>query len=105
MEEELLSTIMTIIMKSGQAKDACYRALQAAKKGEETETLLQEATDFMNEAHQAQTTLMSQEASGVEFKLSLLVVHAQDHLMTTLTYMDLVKELIALYEQGQMKRD
>ena len=32
MEEELLSTIMTIIMKSGQAKDACYRALQAAKK-------------------------------------------------------------------------
>ena len=50
-------------------------------------------------------TLMSQEASGVEFKLSLLVVHAQDHLMTTLTYMDLVKELIALYEQGQMKRD
>ena len=59
----------------------------------------------MNEAHQAQTTLMSQEASGVEFKLSLLVVHAQDHLMTTLTYMDLVKELIALYEQGQIKRD
>ena len=48
---------------------------------------------------------MSQEASGVEFKLSLLVVHAQDHLMTTLTYMDLVKELIALYEQGQIKRD
>ena len=43
--------------------------------------------------------MLTQEAQGEKIELSLLMVHAQDHLMTSLTFIDLAKEVVAVYEQ------
>lgn len=43
--------------------------------------------------------MLTQEAQGEKIELSLLMVHAQDHLMTSLTFIDLAKEVVAVYER------
>jgi len=51
------------------------------------------------EAHHAQTGLLTQEASGDPVELSLLMVHGQDHLMTSIAFKDLAREIIEVYER------
>lgn len=50
-------------------------------------------------AHQSQTDLLTQEASGDKVELSLLLLHAQDHLMNAMTIRDFCQEFIELYQQ------
>ena len=38
-------------------------------------------------------------ASGVEIKIEIIMVHAQDHLMTTMTLLEVAKEMLALYKK------
>ena len=39
------------------------------------------------------------EADGEEFKIGLLMVHAQDHLMTSILARELVEEMIDLHKK------
>jgi len=50
-------------------------------------------------AHSIQTELICKEADGEEFKLGLLMVHAQDHLMTAILARELVEEIISVHEK------
>ena len=43
--------------------------------------------------------MLTEEARGNHAKLTLLVVHAQDHLMTAITYIDLAQEIVEVYKQ------
>ena len=36
---------------------------------------------------------------GVEIKIEIIMVHAQDHLMTTMTLLEVAKEMLALYKK------
>ncbi|EAG9877164.1 PTS lactose/cellobiose transporter subunit IIA, partial [Listeria monocytogenes] len=49
------------------------------------------------EAHHSQTSLIQGEARGEKAEVSLLLVHAQDHLMNAITFKDLAKEIVDLY--------
>lgn len=53
----------------------------------------------MNAAHKIQFDLLAKEAQNKleDAKFSIIVVHAQDHLMTTLTTIELIKEIAQLY--------
>ncbi|MFX3657514.1 PTS lactose/cellobiose transporter subunit IIA, partial [Streptococcus suis] len=66
---------------------------------DEAEQLLQDAIASLNIDHKSQTQLVAKEASGESVELSLLMVHGQDHLMTALTFIDLAKEFVDLYNQ------
>ena len=48
-------------------------------------------------AHKAQTDLLTQEAQGNHLSVDVLLVHAQDHLMTAMLAQELIGELIELY--------
>ena len=61
--------------------------------------LLQNAKETVNEAHHAQTELIQAEIRGEKAPLNLLMVHAQDHLMTALVVIDLAQEFIDLYKK------
>ncbi len=100
-EPKNLEAIMGLIMHGGDAKGKAVEAIRAAKIGNfsEAHELLQEANKALNTAHKSQTSLLTQEASGDSVELSLLMVHGQDHLMTALTYIDLAKEVVELYEK------
>ncbi len=96
-EENLLE----IIVNSGEAKSLAFEAIQLAKKGqhEEAQEKLKEAAKVQMDAHKAQTLLLTQEAGGEQTPFSMLLVHAQDHLMNSITFVDLAKEVVELYRR------
>jgi len=57
------------------------------------------AKEALSKAHTFQTNLIQNEAAGEVVKISLLVIHAQDHLMNAMTVLDLAQEMIAMYEE------
>jgi len=93
MEDEV---IINLIVNSGNAKSMAMKALRSAKNGnkEEAYRLLEQAKENLTIAHNSQTALLSEEATGNKQEISLLMVHAQDHLMNAITVIDLVAELI-----------
>lgn len=101
MENTQLESVMSLIMHSGEAKSNAFEAIQKAKKSlfEEAHEKLKAADEALVLAHKSQTAMLTQEAQGEKIELSLLMVHAQDHLMTSLTFIDLAKEVVAVYER------
>ena len=92
--------IMSLIVNGGNAKSLAMQAIYAAKKGdfEEASKSLAESNDFLLKAHHGQTDLLTKEASGEKAEITLLMVHAQDHLMNAITVKDLAAEIVDLYK-------
>ncbi|AYV66099.1 PTS lactose/cellobiose transporter subunit IIA [Niallia circulans] len=90
--------IMGIIIYGGNARSCAMRAIVEAKNAhfEEAEKLMEEAREELNKAHRIQTDLIQAEARGESSEVSLLMVHAQDHLMNAMTVRDLSIEIIEL---------
>ncbi|MBE6052107.1 MAG: PTS lactose/cellobiose transporter subunit IIA [Clostridium sp.] len=93
--------IMLLIVHSGEARSCAMEAITAAKQGkmEEAEKLIAKANAELSEAHNTQTALIQAEAGGEKVPMSLLMVHAQDHFMTSMTVKDLAVELIEVYKR------
>jgi PTS system cellobiose-specific IIA component len=98
-EEE--TCCLELITHAGMGRSESYAALQAAKDGDfdGAEAHLSEAERELGAAHTAQTKLLAGEAQGVGMSPSLLLVHAQDQLMTAICERSLISELIALYRR------
>ena len=95
--DELIDTSMMLIVHSGDARAAAFHALQEAKAGnyEEAKKLMAESQEKALEAHHIQTA----EGNGEGPQVNLLLVHAQDHLMTSMLAQELIAELIELHEK------
>lgn len=104
-EPQNLEVIMQLIMHGGDAKGKAVEAMAAAKEGdfETANALLKESDAALIEAHHAQTSLLTEEASGNSDELSLLMVHGQDHLMTAIAFKDMAKEIIDVYQKMEEK--
>lgn len=92
---------LELITHAGNGRAESYAALQAAKGGDfaKAEAHLAEAERALGQAHTAQTRLLAGEAQGVGMTPSLLLVHAQDQLMTAISERTLISELIAIYRR------
>lgn len=92
--------IMNLIVNGGEARSKAMMAIQSAKAGEleKAKELLEEASECLHKAHDYQTNLIQNEAAGNKTELSLLMVHAQDHLMNAMTVRDLAQEFVEMYE-------
>ncbi|WP_420196365.1 PTS lactose/cellobiose transporter subunit IIA [Lapidilactobacillus dextrinicus] len=92
---------MGLIVNGGNAKSSSMEAIQAAKKGDfdEADAKLKEADAALGEAHNSQTGMLTKEASGDHVKVTLLMVHGQDHLMNAITFRDLAGEVVDLYKK------
>lgn len=97
--EDLQALAFEIIGYAGEALSNYYAALEKAKEGDKAQcdALLEKATEQMREAHHVQTDLLCKESEGQNLELSLIVVHAQDHLMNAILAEKLVRELIELH--------
>ncbi|MCW0952526.1 PTS lactose/cellobiose transporter subunit IIA [Weissella ceti] len=100
MDEQYMQVVMGIIMHAGNSKGLAHEALAAAKTGdfEAAHDFMSKADSALSEAHNVQTDMLTKEAQGEHTEVNLYMVHAQDHLMNAITYKDLVKEFIELYE-------
>lgn len=93
--------IMDLIIFSGEARSYAMEAMQAAKSGQinEARDLIEKSKETLGNAHATQTSLIQGEAAGNKTEVSLLLVHAQDHLMTSIVVKDLAEEIIDLHER------
>ena len=96
--------IMKIILHGGNAKSNAFEAIYAAKEQniELARECIEKANEELVNAHHVQTSLIQSEARGEKTEISLLLIHAQDHLMNAITFRDLANEFVDLYEA--MKR-
>ena len=87
--------IIQIIVHGGDARVKSMTAIQMARKGEfeKARSLIIEAKEAVSKAHHVQTNLIQSEVRGEKCDVSLLMVHAQDHLMNAMT----VKELAEVF--------
>ncbi|MTI71239.1 MAG: PTS lactose/cellobiose transporter subunit IIA [Firmicutes bacterium] len=93
--------VFSIILHAGNARGLAYDALKSAQNGdfEEAESYLKKAEDEVGQAHKIQTSIMQKEAKGEEVKLSVLFVHSQDHLMTTISEKGLIENMIEMHKR------
>ncbi len=99
--DELEEVVMNLIINAGHARSLAYTALKQAKQGDfdGAKTLMEQSRLALNEAHRVQTKLIESDLGEGRVKLSLVLVHAQDHLMTSMLARELVVELIELHEK------
>lgn len=100
-DEKRMQIVMGIIMAGGNAKAHAVEAITAVKKGDftEAEKKLEEANQAIVDAHNTQTEMLTAEARGEHTPIDLYMVHAQDHLMTGITFVDLAKEIVEVYKK------
>ncbi|MGF1717535.1 PTS lactose/cellobiose transporter subunit IIA [Photobacterium chitinilyticum] len=94
------AVVMEIIVNAGEARSLCFEALAMAKKQEleQARDLLKQAKECLNRAHLTQTQLIEADQGEGKVKMTLVMVHAQDHLMTTILAHELTNEMVAMYE-------
>ncbi|MCO4524872.1 PTS system,lactose/cellobiose-specific,IIAcomponent [Streptococcus infantarius subsp. infantarius] len=104
-EEELQLAAFEIILHSGTARTYVHEAFGAMKesKFEVVEEKLAVADEELLQAHHAQTDLLQKYASGTEIKIEMIMVHAQDHLMTTMTLKEVAIEMMGMYQRFALK--
>lgn len=92
------TVIFEIILHAGNARAEAYDALAAARAGDfaKAETHLKAAEAEISVAHRAQADTIQREAAGDRQEISLLFVHAQDHLMTAIAEKNLITHMIGM---------
>ncbi|WP_334328800.1 PTS lactose/cellobiose transporter subunit IIA [Companilactobacillus sp. HBUAS59699] len=101
-----LEVCMGLIINGGSAKSFAFEAIKAAKNNQFDTAIekLKEADKYLIEAHNVQTQMLKNEADGKSADISLMMVHAQDHLMTAITFRDLAGEIVDLYKKLDSKK-
>lgn len=101
--EKLEEISMMIIANSGAARSNAFKALAEAKQGNFTaaDELLEAADEKLQIAHESHRELLKMDASGEVDRVSILLCHAQDHLMGSALAGDLIREMICLYRDKE----
>lgn len=102
-ENELIAFQM--IAAAGTAKGCYLEALSLAKEGrfQEAEEKLKEGEDCFVEGHNAHAGILQRMAGGEQIVMDVLMVHAEDQMMSTETIRIMVDEMIALYRNNSQK--
>lgn len=96
----LEEAVMEIIVNAGQSRSLCFEALHAARQGnlDEAKACCAKPT-ATRAAHKMQTKLIEQDAGEARQPMTLIMVHARDHLMNSLLARELSEEIIHLYQR------
>jgi len=99
--EDLQMIGFEIVAYSGDARSTLLNLLKEVRSGnfQNVEQQLQKAEEDLNLAHNAQTKVLAEEASGNNLELGFIFIHGQDHLMTTMLLKDLIIDFIELYRK------
>jgi len=102
-KEEVQNISFKIISYAGDAFSYFYQAVEKAREGEleEADEFLKMGKKQMAQAHTAQTELLTAEAQGNDIAYSIIMVHAQDHLMMTVLYERIAREFVEMYRRNK----
>lgn len=90
-----------VISGTGAARNAYIEAIGAAKASdmEHALSLIEEGNNAFTESHQAHDNLLEREASGEFGMLELLILHAEDQLVSAEGFKTIALELIDNYQR------
>lgn len=90
-----------IISNVGGARSCFIEAIQCAKEQafDKAEAAMEEGEKYFVEGHHAHAKLIQQEAGGELTTLTLLLVHAEDQLMSAEAFKILANEFIDVYKK------
>lgn len=97
--EEMELIAFNIISNVGMAKSLAMEALREVRGGsyELAKAKLKESDTYMVEAHHSHADLIQKEASGEKVEFSLILMHAEDQMLSAETIKELVREMIEMY--------
>ncbi|HLR43213.1 MAG TPA: PTS cellobiose transporter subunit IIA [Pseudogracilibacillus sp.] len=100
-QDQIQSVAFDIILHSGSSKTMIHEAFAMIRNKEfkNAEIKLEEANEELVLAHKSQTQLLQQYSSGETINMEIILVHAQDHLMNTMTFREVALEMLYLYEK------
>lgn len=99
--EGLELTAFQIISTVGTARSCYIEAIQKAKEGkwEEIDELFKAGDEAFNEGHDAHMELLTKEAEGKSEGINLLLLHAEDQLMSAEGFKTIALEMIDVYKK------
>lgn len=99
--EELELAAFQIISAVGTARSCYIEAIQKAKKGDfdGAKKLIDEGDEMFVEGHHAHADLLKKEAEGQTNIISMLIIHAEDQLMSAEGFKTVALEFIDLYKR------
>lgn len=106
MDEKVVEQSMQLILHSGTGRSMVIEAVQNLAKDHDVAKArkqIEDAGKEIGQAHDIQTAMMSAECDGHPVEKSILLIHAQDHFMTSLAVRDMAKLMVDLYED--LKQD
>ncbi|MCC5896089.1 MAG: PTS cellobiose transporter subunit IIA [Alkalibacterium sp.] len=98
---EIQEVAFSIILESGNARTFVHEGFKLMREDafEDAEAKLEEANESLVSAHKVQTKLLHDYANGEDVNMDVIMVHAQDHLMTTMTIREVALEMLMLYRK------
>lgn len=90
-----------IVAYAGDARSKLVQALTEAERGnfDQAQQLVEESKECITMAHKAQTDMLQAEARGENVEVGFIMLHGQDHLMTTMLLRDVIQSFITLYRR------
>lgn len=98
---ELESACFEIIATTGSAKSSYISAVQAAKSGDlgGAEKLVESGDETYLRGHEVHMKLLQREALGERPELSLILLHAEDQMMSAETFRVMAEDFIDVYRR------
>ncbi|AWI40067.1 PTS lactose/cellobiose transporter subunit IIA [Lactiplantibacillus plantarum] len=98
---------MTLIAYSGEGRTLAFNALDAMHRDafSESKMLLKKSSEALGKAHDVQTQLLVAEANGQQVFIDTLLIHAQDHFMTSLLANELIAEMLKMSQKFERMVD
>lgn len=101
MNEELEMACFQIITYVGTARSCFVNAIQSAKAGnfEEAENLLKQGDEAFVQGHHGHADLIAKDANGELKGAGMILMHAEDQLMSAESFRIIAEEFIAVYKK------
>lgn len=90
-----------IISNVGDAKSSLFEALKASREErfEDAEKFIKDAEDSLGIAHEIHVDLLQKETQGEPIVITLLLMHAEDQMMTTEMLRDITNEMLLMHKK------
>lgn len=94
-------TMMELLINAGEARSSAMMAIQCARKRDWTgaDAALAASDTAAKAAHKIQTALIGVDEGSGKLPVTLILVHAQDHLMNAMLCRELAEELVMLRKE------